>query len=254
MGKLTTFKWADTTFYSPRFFCLYNRFMRPFLERFILNIPRLFIKQFPYAWFPLVALWSWPPNFSIIFLLIILLGLSILRWQAAAWISHMRREHAGAEGKFYVDRPAVPWGRTVRNTSILIVGSGLVAFILKGQFGLTFWQLLLILIGFTLSYRDAQFFGATVIYIITATGIAVYFAPGHLDYRLFFTFKEIARIERTSFKKDSNWDLFARTQDSSDGLLLVPKDINGFSKRMKRLFIVPQDIDAFLEQLPYGYK
>jgi hypothetical protein len=107
---------------------------------------------------------------------------------------------------------------------------------------------------FTLTYRDAQFFGALTIYIITATGIAVYFAPGHLDYRLFFTFKEISRIERTSFKKDNNWDFFARTRDGEDGLLLIPKDINGFSKRMEKLFIVPQDIDAFLAQLPYGYK
>jgi hypothetical protein len=107
---------------------------------------------------------------------------------------------------------------------------------------------------FTLTYRDAQFFGALTIYIITATGNAVYFAPGHLDYRLFFTFKEISRIERTSFKKDNNWDFFARTRDGEDGLLLIPKDINGFSKRMEKLFIVPQDIDAFLAQLPYGYK
>jgi hypothetical protein len=39
-----------------------------------------------------------------------------------------------------------------------------------------------------------------------------------------------------------------------DGLLLVPKDINGFSKRMERLFIAPQNIEQFVEQLPYGYK
>ena len=83
----------------------------------------------------------------------------------------------------------------------------------------------------------------------------VYFAPGHLDYRLFFTFKEIARIERTQYKKDQNWDFFARTREvGTDGLLLIPKDIKGFSKRMEKLFIVPQDIDKFVEQLPYGYK
>jgi len=166
----------------------------------------------------------------------------------------MRREHAGADGKFHVDVPAIPWGRAARNIAILLAGSSLLAFILKGQFGLSFWQILIIAVLFSLTYRDGQFFGALTIYIITATGIAVYFAPGHLDYRLFFTFKEISRIERTSFKKDHNWDFFARTQDGSDGLLLVPKDINGFSKRLERLFIVPKDIDAFLEQLPYGYK
>ena len=228
--------------------------MKPALDRFILNIPRLFIKQYPYAWFPLIVLWAWPPNIAIIFLVIILLGLSMLQWQRSAWMSHMRREHAGADGKFYVDVPAVPLGRAVRNIAILLAGSGLLAVILKGQFGLSFWQIFLLSVMFTLTYRDAQFFGALTIYVITATGIAVYFAPGHLDYRLFLTFKEIARIERTSFKKDHNWDFFARTRDGSDGLLLVPKNIKGFSKRLEMLFIVPQDIDAFLEQLPYGYK
>ncbi|NJC99041.1 MAG: hypothetical protein C3F07_04085 [Anaerolineales bacterium] len=228
--------------------------MKPFLDRFILNVPRLFIKQFPYAWFPLVVLWSWPPNFSIVFLGIILLGLLLLAWQSAAWISHMRREHAPGDGKFYVDAPAIPWGRAVRNIAILLAGSGLVSYLLIGQFGLNFWQFFIIIVGFTLSYRDSQFFGFPTVYIITATGIAVYFAPGHLDYRLFLTFREISRIEQTRFKKDEGWDFFARTRDSSDGLLLIPKDPNGFSKRLKRLFIVPGDIEGFVEHLPYGFK
>jgi hypothetical protein len=227
--------------------------MRPFLDRFILSIPRLFIKQFPYAWFPLVVLWTWPPNFSVVFLLIILMGLSILRWQSSAWMSHMRREHAPGDGKFYVDRPAIPWGRAARNVSILLAASVLVSFFLKDQFDLGFWQFFLIIIGFTLFYRDVQFFGAPTIYIITATGIGVYFAPGHIDYRLYLKFKEISRIEKAQFKKDEGWDFFARTRDVKDGLLLTPKDPNGFSKRLKILFIVPQDIEKFLEQLPYGY-
>jgi len=234
---------------------LYNQPMKPSLDHFILGIPRLFLKQYPYAWFPLIVLWTWPPNISLIFLVIILLGISALQWQRAAWVSHMRRELAGADGKFYLDEPAVPWGRAARNIAILFVGSGLIAFILKGQLGLAFWQVFLILVCFTLTYQDIRFFGYPTIYIITATGIAVYFAPGHLDYRLFFTFKEIARIERTHFQKDKNWDFFARTRDvGTDGLLLIPKDIKGFSKRMEKLFIAPQDIEKFLEQLPYGYK
>lgn len=225
------------------------------LDRFILSVPRLFLKQYPYAWFPLVVLWTWPPSISIIFLAVIVTGLLCLRWQSAAWMAHTRREYAGREGKFHVDRPAVPWGRAARNIAILLAGVGLIAFILKGQFGLSFWQLFVIFGGFMLTYQDVRFFGAPTIYIITAAGIAVYFAPGHLDYRLFFTFKEIARIERTQFRKDEGWDYFARTYEpGAEGLLLVPKDINGFSKRLKRLFIVPGDIERFLEQLPYGYK
>jgi hypothetical protein len=229
--------------------------MNPSLDRFILNIPRLFIKQYPYAWFPLVVLWTWPPNLSLIFLAAIVIGLLSLRWQYTAWMAYMRREYAGKDGKFYVDRPAIPWGRAVRNITILLAGGGLIASLLNGQLGLTFWQLFLIFVGFMLTYQDYRFFGASTTYIITATGIAVYFAPGHLDYRLFFTFNEIARIERTYFQKDKNWDFFARSREVGiDGLLLIPKDIKGFSKRMEKLFIAPQNIDKFIEQLPYGYK
>jgi hypothetical protein len=229
--------------------------MNPTLDRFILNIPRLFIKQYPYAWFPLVVLWTWPPNLSLIFLAAIVIGLLSLRWQYTAWMAYMRREYAGKDGKFYVDRPAIPWGRAVRNITILLAGGGLIASLLNGQLGLTFWQLFLIFVGFMLTYQDYRFFGASTTYIITATGIAVYFAPGHLDYRLFFTFNEIARIERTYFQKDKNWDFFARSREVGiDGLLLIPKDIKGFSKRMEKLFIAPQNIDKFIEQLPYGYK
>jgi len=229
--------------------------MSPTLDRFILSIPRLFLKQYPYAWFPLVVLWAWPPNISLIFFAVIVIGLLSLRWQYAAWMAYMRREYAGKDGKFYVDRPVVPWGRAVRNIAILLIGSGVIAVLLNGQLGITSWQLFFIMVGFMLTYQDYRFFGAPTTYIITATGIAVYFAPGHLDYRLFFTFKEIARIERAHFKKDQNWDFFARTREvGTEGLLLIPKDIKGFSKRMEKLFIAPQDIDRFMEQLPDGYK
>ncbi|HAV75746.1 MAG TPA: hypothetical protein DCX53_00165 [Anaerolineae bacterium] len=199
-------------------------------------------------------LWAWPPNFSIIFLVIILLGISMLQWQYAAWMSHMRREYAGADGKFHVDRPAIDWKRAARNISLFVAGSSLIAFILKDQIGLSFWQIFFVLTGFTLTYQDIRFFGYPTAFIITASGVAIYFAPGHLDYRLFFTFKEIARIERAHYKTEKKWGFFGRVRDGSEGLLFTPKDINGFSKRLDKLFIVPQDIDGFLEQLPYGYK
>jgi hypothetical protein len=41
---------------------------------------------------------------------------------------------------------------------------------------------------------------------------------------------------------------------AKDGLLLVPKNPNGFTKRMEKLFIAPEDIEKFQEYLPYGYK
>ena len=77
--------------------------------------------------------------------------------------------------------------------------------------------------------------------------------PGHIDYRLFLRFKEISRIERGEYHKSLDTDIFARTQEAKDGLLLVPKDPNGFSKQINKLVIVPSNVDAFVEQLPYGY-
>ena len=228
--------------------------MQLLFDRFILGFPRLYIKQFPYAWIVLVVLWVWPPNISIIFLVIILLGLVLLHWQYRAWLRSMRNEHAPTGGKFYVDKPAMPLPETVKRILLLVALCGLAAYILRDQFNLTFWQILLINVGFLLMYKDALFFGAPVTYVITATGIAVYFAPGHLDYRLFFRFDEIGRIERRGYVKDQGWDDFSCIRNSPDGLLLIPRNPRGFSKRLQRLFIVPQDIDNFLEQLPYGFR
>lgn len=227
--------------------------MRQFLDRFILAFPVLFLKQYPYAWIAVVALWPRSPSLAALFLMIIVIGLLSMRWQSAAWISHMRRLYAGKDGKFYIDQPPIPWQRTARNIAFLIAGSLVIAFLLKGQFRLTFWQLFIMAVGFTILYRDTQFFGAAATYIITATGIAIRLVPGHLDYRLFLPFKEISRIERGEYHRKIDTDIFARMRDAKDGLLLVPKDPNGFTKRIDKLFIVPNDVEKFMEHLPYGY-
>ena len=227
--------------------------MKPFLDRFILSFPVLFLKQYPYAWIALVALW---PNSGLVasfFMLVLVTGFLALRWQSAAWISHMRREYAGKNGKFYVDEPPVPWQKAARNITILIAWSILGAFVLRGQFGLSFWQILIMLVGFTIFYQDTRFFGAAVTYIITATGIAIRFVPGHIDYRLYLSFKEISRIERCVYQKDKNWDLFARLRDTKEGLLMTPKNPNGFTRQVEKLFIAPRDREQFLAQLPHGY-
>ncbi len=226
--------------------------MKPFLDRFILSFPVLFLKQYPYAWIAIVALWPRSPSLASLFLGIVVLGLLSLRWQTAAWISHIRREHAGQDGKFYVDQPPVAWQSAARNLAFLIAGSVLGAFVLRGQFGLSFWQILIMLVGFSIFYQDTRFFGAAVTYIITATGIAIRFVPGHIDYRLFLPFREISRIEKNTYQKDKNWDLFARTRDTKEGLLMIPKNPNGFTRRVDKLFIAPQDREKFLEQLPHG--
>jgi hypothetical protein len=228
--------------------------MKLFLDRFILGIPRLYIKQFPYAWIVFIALWTWPPNLSVIFLIVVLVGLLMVQWQYSAWTSALRNEYAPNGGKFYTDRPPVPIQRAVRNISIMFVASGLASHFLSRPVGLPALQLFILITGFSLFYRSYLFFGASTTYIITTRGIAVYFAPGHLDYRPFLKFDEISRIERCEYQKDKGWDCFARVPYGKDGLLLIPKNPKGFTKRMERLFIVPKDIDKFLEQLPYGYK
>jgi hypothetical protein len=227
--------------------------MKPFLDRFILGFPVLFLKQYPYAWIAIVALWPRSPVLASLFLVIILVGLLSLRWQTAAWISHIRREHAGRDGKFYVDQPPVSWQGAARNFAVLTAASFLAAFLLKGQFGLSFWQILIMLVGFNVFYQDTRFFGAAVTYIITASGIAIRFVPGHIDYRLFLSFREISRIEKSTYQKDRDWDLFARARDTKEGLLMIPKNPNGFTKRIEKLFIAPQDRERFMAELPHGY-
>ena len=227
--------------------------MRSALDHFILAIPVLFIKQFPYAWIAAVTFWTWPPTFSVVFLFIILVGLFMLRWQSGAWISNLQREHAFKDGKFHIDQPPFSPMDSARKILILLVVAGLLAWLLRGQFGLDFWHIFLIILGFTLLYRDTQFFGAPTTYVITDQGIGIHFTPGHIDYRLFLYFKEISRIEKSAFQKNGNWDAFVRTRDTKYGLLMIPKNPNGFTKRIERLFIAPHDIEKFLEQLPHGY-
>lgn len=224
--------------------------MCPFLDRFILGFPTLFLKQYPYAWIAVVAFWQRSPSTAGIFLAVIAIGILAVRWQSAAWISHMRREHAPAGGKFHIDQPPVPVQRALRNIVFVLAGSAVVAYLLKDRFGMGFWQIFIMLTGLFVTYQDAKVFGAAVTFIVTETGIGIRYVPGHIDFRIFLAFKEISRIERTRFQPDRGWDRFSRTRDAADGLLLVPKDPGGFSKRIEKVFIVPRDVEGFLAQLP----
>lgn len=232
---------------------VYNQFVRSFLDRLILDLPLLFIKQFPYAWIAAIALWTWPPVIPAAFLAIIIAGILMARWQSRAWISDVRREHAFADGKFLVDEPGVPWADAVRRIAVLLAGAAALAWLFRGQLGLTSWQIFLLIAGFTLLYQDTRFFGPPVTYVLTDRGIGVHFVPGHIDYRLFLPFREISRIEKAAYQKGKNWDVFARTRDAQEGLLMTPKSPKGFTKRIDKLFIVPKDIEGFLAQLPHGY-
>ena len=232
---------------------VYNGGMRQTLDRFILGIPVLFIKQFTYAWIAFVVLWTWPPTIAWVFLLIVLLGIMVLKWRSLAWISNLRREHASRDGKIHVDTPGMDAKDAARKVLILITAASLGGWLFDGQFGLHFWQILLIIAGFTLLYQDTRFFGASTIYAVTNRGIGIYFIPGHIDYRLFLEFKEIARIERRVYEEGENWNLFVRSHSVRQGLLLIPRNPDGFSKRIGRVFIAPADLDAFIRQLPPGH-
>jgi hypothetical protein len=234
---------------------IFHPFMQQTLDHFILGLPILFLKQYPYAWIGFVALWPYSPSMALIFLAVVVVGVISLRWQAAAWVSQMRAEHAPDDGKFYIDQPPVSWRMAAWKIVLLAAGAALVAFLLQGRLGLGFWQFFLILAGFPIFYQDARFFGASVIYIITAAGIGIRFVPGHLGYQLFLPFREIRQIERKSYRYQERSDthVFARTREEADGLLLSPKDPRGFSKSVQKLFIVPADVEKFMQQLPYGF-
>lgn len=227
--------------------------MKPFLHRFILSFPVHFVKQYPYAWILCVILTPRAPSLAAFFLVVVLLGIVLPRWQSAAWISEIRRQYAGSDGKFYVDQPPLSWQRTARNMILLVLGSIFIAYLLKGPLQLTLGQFLSLGIGLAFSYLDTQFFDSVLTYIVTATGIAIHFVPGHVDYRLFLPFQEISRIERASYKPSLDTDLFARSHDKCNGLLMIPKNPKGFTRQIDKLFIVPKDVDQFVEQLPYGF-
>ena len=226
--------------------------MQRTFDSFILSIPRLYIKQFAYAVIFYVVLWTWPPTVSIAILFVIPLGMALLEWRYAAWMRSQREEHAPTGGKFYIDTPQFPVMYAVRNISLLIVFCALVSYFIQGRFGLSFWQFFFILAGFTVLYRNFNFFGSRASYIITARGIAIYFAQGHLDYPLFLSFSEIREIEKCRYKKDEGWSFMGRLLTKEDGLLIHAKSSDGFSRRLKKVFIIPGDMTKFLEQLPYG--
>jgi hypothetical protein len=227
--------------------------MKHFLDKFILYIPTLFIKQYPYAWIASIVLWTWPVNISAIFFLIVATGIFFLRWREAAWISEMRRQHAPKNETFYIDRIPVHIADAVRNIAVLLAGGGLLAWFLGGLFNLTFWQTFIMLVGFFLFYVDTRFFGAVTIYIVTGGGIAIYYIPGHTDYRIFLRFNEmgqIVRMDRIETRPES-WSVFSRTRAATSGLLLVPRYAKGFTRMLDgEILLTPTNTDEFLNHIP----
>ncbi len=227
--------------------------MKQSLDRFILNIPTLFIKQYPYAWIVAIALWGWPLNISAALFLVVALGIFSLRWREAAWISEMRRQHAPKNETFYVDRLPIPKPRAVRNLAFLIVVSAATAWLIGGRLFLTFWQAFIMFSGFGLFYLDTLFFGPVAIYIVTGGGIAIYYIPGHTDYRIFLRFNEIGQVVRMDRieKRPETWSALSRVRAATSGLLLVPRYAKGFTRMLDgEVLLTPTNVDEFLKRVP----
>ena len=222
------------------------------LESFILGVPYLFLKKIPYAWVGVVFFWGWPPVISGILLAIVLVGLLMMLWQARAWESRIIRENSEGAAKAFIDRPHVARRFQLRNLALLLVGSGLVGWVLNGKIGISGLQWFLLLAGFMLLYKDALLFGAGATYIITDQGIGIRLVPGHVDYRLFFKFHEIWQAVRMKVPEriPLRWDVLTPLKNPKEGVLLKSAQREGFSKTIQsELLVVPTDREKFLEEL-----
>jgi hypothetical protein len=223
-------------------------------ENFILGVPYLFLKKIPYAWLALIILWVWPPVLiSWILVGIIVTGLLMMDWQRRAWEAQLVREHHEGSGKPFIDRPKMPLQIQLRNLALLALGSGLVAWIFQGQLALGFWQWFCLFVGFMLLYMDHRLLGATTVYILTDQGIGIRFAPGHVDFRLYFSYGEIWRAQRIDVPKNlpARWSLVTPVRQPDEGVLLTSRNRDGFIRQIKsEMLLAPSDINTFLAHFP----
>jgi len=222
-----------------------------FIEKLILQIPYLFLKKIPYAWIPVVALWSWPPVIAGGFLLIILLGLFLMFLQQRFWEAKVVREFQ-KEGQPYRAHPQMPWWQRLRNLALVLAGSALLGLLLNGRLNLTGVQWFLLAAGLMVLYKDALLFGSSAVYLVTPRGIAVRYIPGHIDYRLFFRYTEINYIARmrSGDKLPSHCDVLSPVRGRKEGVLLVAKRMDGFSTELGHVLLTPDDPEAFMAQVP----
>lgn len=218
------------------------------LENIVLEIPYLFLKKIPYLWVPIIAFWVWPPYISGILIVLLLSGLGLMIFQQYAWEHKIRRKYHVS----YKDHPIPPFAYWGRNLLLLLMVCTILGWLLKGQFGFNTIQWTIMLAGIMATYKDALLFGAGVVYLITDTGIAIRFVPGHIDYRLYFTFNEISQIrrEREISNYPLTWSIIAPVRRPREGLLFLPKNLNGFSKQIEEVLLTPTDIDTFLKHIP----
>ena len=224
------------------------------LENFILDIPYLFLKKVPYAWLAIIFFWVWPPVlFSWILLAIVIIGSLMMVWQRFAWEAKLIREHHSGSAKPFIDRPKMPLNFQFRNIALLALVSALLAWLFQGQFELNFWQWFFMLSGFMLLYMDHHLLGRSTVYILTNQGLGIRYAPGHIDYRLFFSYQEIKAASRIQIPRETplQWTQITPTKKIREGVLFKPVNPAGFSKQMEgEILLAPTNIDTFLEHIP----
>lgn len=222
-----------------------------FFENLILETPYLFLKKIPYAWLFAVIFLTWAPLISAILVLIIALGLWFMFLQQRFWEAKILREHQ-KEGAAYRVQPHMPRKTQIRNALLVLAGSALLGLLLNGRLNMTGLQWFLLSSGLMFLYRDAMLFGASVVYLVTPRGIGVRYVPGHVDYRLFFRYSEINYVSRVgaSDKLPINTSILSPVRGQKEGILLMAKLMDGFSKEMGHVMLTPDDPEAFLAQLP----
>jgi hypothetical protein len=190
--------------------------------------------------------------FTGIMLSIVLLGVLMMVWQRRAWEAKLIRDHHNAAERPFIDHPKMPRNLQLRNLALLMSGSVLLGWLFQGRFELSFWQWFLLLSGFMLFYMDHRLLGVTTVYILTDQGLGIRFAPGHIDYRLFISYREIKHARRIPVPKDKPpvWSQITPQRSLEEGILLTPTNLDGFSKLLPgEILLAPTDMDAFLKQL-----
>lgn len=225
--------------------------MRVF-EDFVLGLPYLVMRRAPYAWVGIVALWTWPPYFSGLFMLLFLIGVGLMLFQQIAWERKIQREHT----VLFKDHPQAPLYYRLRNSVLLLAACALLGWWFDGRFNLNAFQWAVLLAGIMASYEDHVLFGRGVVYLITDKGIAIRYVSGHIDNRLFFGYEEIRHIThlRDMSKRERRWSILAPVRENlKHGLLLTPNNPEGFSKVFYRVFLTPTDEEKFLQAIPMSF-
>jgi hypothetical protein len=222
--------------------------MSPTLENFFLRLPSGTLRKASYAWFGVVVFYPWSPIIAAVLAAILFLCLFLVNMGNRAWEQRELREATRVTKQPYVDHPHLPVTIQARNLAFASLASGLVAYLLGEQLGLTTLQWFLIFFGFFVLQMDVRLFGAGVVYILNNQGLAIRYS----DTKVFIRFNEIRSVAQvTGIKRPSpRWSLLTPSQSVREGLLLDPLNREGFTRLLDQIMLTPTDTHSFLKHLP----